>query len=147
MDVANVSLLVHPAEDVIESLNQVLADALTLRDLYKKHHWQAAGITFYQRHLLFDKHYHQMSEMVDLVAERIQILGGVSVAIWADAAELTRMPRPPRGRETPAAQINRLLAAHEILIRRVHDAARLAVEHRDDGTNDLLIGSVLSANE
>jgi starvation-inducible DNA-binding protein len=40
----------------VNTLNQVLADTITLRDLYKKHHWQTAGSTFYQIHLLFDKH-------------------------------------------------------------------------------------------
>jgi starvation-inducible DNA-binding protein len=135
------------ADPVVEVLNQVLADALTLRDLYKKHHWQVSGATFYQLHLLFDKHHQQLEELVDSIAERIQILGGVSVAMGADASELTCIPRPPRGRETPAAQIERLIAAHEILIRAVRHGAKLALNHGDDGTNDLLIGGVLRTNE
>ncbi len=81
----------------VEALNQILADTITLRDLYKKHHWQVAGHTFYQLHLLFDKHYEEQSELVDLIAERIQLLGGVSLAMAADMAETTRIPRPPRG--------------------------------------------------
>jgi starvation-inducible DNA-binding protein len=140
------SALQH-SEPVIEVLNQILGDALTLRDLYKKHHWQVSGPTFYQLHLLFDKHHEQLADLVDLIAERIQILAGISVAMGADAAELTRIPRPPRGRETPAAQIARLLAAHEILIRGVRDGARVAATHGDDGTNDVLIGGVLRTNE
>jgi starvation-inducible DNA-binding protein len=120
------SIALQHSETVIEMLNQILADALTLRELYKKHHWQVSGPTFYQLHLLFDKHHEQLADLVDLVAERIQILGGISVAMGADAAELTCIPRPPRGRETPAAQIVRLLAAHEILIRGVRDGGRLA---------------------
>jgi starvation-inducible DNA-binding protein len=138
--------LQHP-EPVIEMLNQILADALTLRDLYKKHHWQVSGPTFYQLHLLFDKHHQQLEDLVDLIAERIQILGGVSVAMGADASELTCIPRPPRGRETATAQLKRLLAAHEDLIRGVRSGAELAVDHGDDGSNDLLIGSVLRTNE
>ena len=132
---------------VVEALNQILADALTLRDLYKKHHWQASGPAFYQLHLLFDKHHEQLADLVDSIAERVQILGGVSVAMGVDAAEMTGVPRPPRGRETPLAQLRRLLAAHEILIRRVRDGAKLATDHGDDGTNDLLIGGVLRTNE
>ena len=132
---------------VVEALNQILADALTLRDLYKKHHWQASGPAFYQLHLLFDKHHEQLADLVDSIAERVQILGGVSVAMGVDAAEMTGIPRPPRGRETPQAQLRRLLAAHEILIRGVRDGAKLATDHGDDGTNDLLIGGVLRTNE
>jgi starvation-inducible DNA-binding protein len=138
---------IQHAEPVVEMLNQILADALTLRDLYKKHHWQASGPTFYQLHLLFDKHHQQLEELVDLIAERIQILGGVSVAMGADASELTSIPPPPRGRETPAAQIERLLAAHKILIRGVREGAKLAANHGDDGSNDLLIGGALRTNE
>src|SRR5882724_11266330 len=62
----------------VNNLNQLLADTMTLRDLYKKHHWQVAGPTFYQLHLLFDKHYGEQSELIDAIAERIQLLGGVS---------------------------------------------------------------------
>jgi starvation-inducible DNA-binding protein len=134
-------------ERVIEMLNQTLSDALTLRDLYKKHHWQVSGTTFYQLHLLFDKHHEELTGMVDLVGERVQALGGISVAMGADAAEMTRIPRPPRGREAPEAQIRRLLDAHEVLIHAVRETASLAAEVGDDGTNDLLISELLRKNE
>ena len=77
------------------NLNQLLADTITLRDLYKKHHWQVAGPTFYQLHLLFDKHSEEQNELVDAIAERIQLLGGVSLAMAPDVAETTLIPRPP----------------------------------------------------
>ncbi len=67
--------------EMTEQLNLLLADTMTLRDLYKKSHWQVAGPTFYQLHLLFDKHYGEQSELVDTIAERIQLLGGVSIAM------------------------------------------------------------------
>ncbi len=128
-------------------LNQVLADTMTLRDLYKKHHWQVAGPTFYQLHLLFDKHYKEQAELVDAIAERIQLLGGISIAMAADVVETTRVPRPPRGREEVPAQLSRLLEAHEILIGEVRDAARKADDLDDAGTNDLLVSQVLRTNE
>jgi starvation-inducible DNA-binding protein len=128
-------------------LNQILADTMTLRDLYKKHHWQVSGPTFYQLHLLYDKHYDEQVELVDTVAERIQLLGGISIAMAADVAETTRVPRPPRGREEVPAQLSRLLEAHEILVREVREAARKTDEAGDAGTNDLLVGQVLRTNE
>ena len=102
--------------EMTEHLNQLLADTMTLRDLYKKSHWQVAGPTFYQLHLLFDKHYGEQSELVDTIAERIQLLGGVSLAMAPDVAETTRIERPPRGREEVPVQISRLLDAHQIII-------------------------------
>jgi starvation-inducible DNA-binding protein len=137
----------HHTEPILEMLNQLLADALTLRDLYKKHHWQVSGAHFYQLHLLFDKHYEEVVGFVDLLAERVQTLGGVCVAMGWDAGALTRIPRPPHGREAAAAQIERLIEAHEILIGAVRAGAELAADCGDDGTNDLLIGGVLRTNE
>jgi starvation-inducible DNA-binding protein len=131
----------------VEALNQILVDTLTLRDLYKKHHWQVAGPTFYQLHLLFDKHFAEQQELVDQLAERVQMLGGISVAMAHDVAELTQIERPPRGREEVPAQIGRLLEAHEIILRGARQAAREASEHGDDGTNDLLVSDVIRANE
>ena len=131
----------------VTNLNQVLADTMTLRDMYKKHHWQVAGPTFYQLHLLFDKHYDEQVELVDLIAERIQVLGGLSIATAADVAETTLIPRPPRGREEVPVQISRLLHAHEIILKEVHTMARLAGDQGDDGTNDLLISDVMRRNE
>jgi starvation-inducible DNA-binding protein len=131
----------------VEALNQTLADTMTLRDMYKKHHWQVAGHTFYQLHLLFDRHYGEQSELVDLLAERIQILGGISVAMAPDVAEETRIPRPPRGREEVPVQISRLLEAHELVLTQARTAAKAADEAGDDGTNDLLVSNVIRTNE
>src|SRR5215468_5284394 len=131
----------------VENLNQILADTITLRDLYKKHHWQVVGHTFYQLHLLFDKHYEQQNELVDTIAERIQLLGGVSLAMAADVAEATLIPRPPKGREEAPVQISRLLHAHEIVLKEARAMARVAAEHGDDGTNDLIVSDVIRRNE
>jgi len=131
----------------VENLNQVLADTMTLRDLYKKHHWQVAGHTFYQLHLLFDKHFGEQSELVDTIAERIQLLGGISLAMAADIAETTMIPRPPRGREEVPVQISRLLHAHEVILLEARSMAKQAAEDGDDGTNDLLVSDIIRTNE
>jgi len=133
--------------EMTEQLNQLLADTMTLRDLYKKSHWQVAGPTFYQLHLLYDKHYNEQVELVDSIAERIQLLGGVSLAMAADVAETTQIGRPPRGREEVPVQLSRLLDAHQIIIGEVRKLARRASAIGDDGTNDLVVSEVLRRNE
>jgi starvation-inducible DNA-binding protein len=130
-----------------QNLNQLLADTMTLRDMYKKHHWQVAGHTFYQLHLLFDKHHGEQDELVDDIAERIQLLGGISLAMAADVAETTIISRPPRGREEVPEQISRLLEAHEIILKEARTMAKQAAEAGDDGTNDLLVSQVIRTNE
>src|SRR5258708_882762 len=110
-------------EESVTNLNQLLADTMTLRDMYKKHHWQVAGHTFYQLHLLFDKHHAEQDELVDTIAERIQLLGGISLAMAHDVAETTMIPRPPRGREEAPVQISRLLEAHELILKEARTMA------------------------
>jgi starvation-inducible DNA-binding protein len=133
--------------EMTEQLNQLLADTMTLRDLYKKSHWQVSGATFYQLHLLFDKHYEEQSEIVDTIAERIQLLGGISIAMAADVAELTRIPRPPKDREEVPVQLSRLLDAHEVIIIHCRELAELATKLGDTGTNDLVVSDVLRPGE
>jgi starvation-inducible DNA-binding protein len=133
--------------EMTAQLNQLLADTMTLRDLYKKSHWQVAGPTFYQLHLLFDKHYEEQVELVDSIAERIQLLGGVSIAMAPDVAETTQIERPPRGREEVPVQLSRLLDAHQVIIGEVRKLARRASSLGDDGTNDLVVSEVLRTNE
>ncbi|HEY1264296.1 MAG TPA: DNA starvation/stationary phase protection protein [Terriglobales bacterium] len=133
--------------EMTERLNVLLADTITLRDLYKKSHWQVAGPTFYQLHLLFDKHHDEQTELVDFIAERIQLLGGVSLAMAADIAETTQIERPPRGREEVPVQISRLLDAHQIIIGQCRNLAERAQKLGDEGTNDLVVSDVLRTNE
>ncbi len=134
-------------EASVERLNQILADTMSLRDLYKKHHWQVSGPTFYPLHLLFDKHYDGQVELVDQIAERIQMLGGLSYAMAADVAENTDIPRPPKGREQVPVQLSRLVTAHEIILQKARSAAKKAAEAGDDGTNDLLVSAVIRTHE
>jgi starvation-inducible DNA-binding protein len=133
--------------EMTERLNQLLADSMTLRDLYKKAHWQVIGPTFYQLHLLFDKHYQEQIEVVDTVAERIQMLGGLAIAMAPDVAETTQIERPPRGREEVPVVISRLLDGHQIIIRGCRELAELSSKLGDQGTNDMVVSDVLRANE
>lgn len=129
------------------ALNQTLADTISLRDLYKKHHWQVSGPTFHQLHLLFDKHQSEQGELIDALAERIMALGGLSLAISHDVAETARVLRAPKGREAPADQLRRLVVAHELVLAEAHEYARAAADNGDDGTNDLLVSQVIRTNE
>ncbi len=130
-----------------EALNRILADSMILYQLYKKHHWLVAGPTFYQLHLLFDKHAGEQLELIDLLAERVQSLGGIAVGDPRHAAELTSIERPPDGAEDVPAMITRLLRAHEKVIALTRHALDLTERNKDWGSNDLLMGDVLRRNE
>ena len=142
-------LALHEAarKQSVDNLNQLLADTMTMRDLYKKHHWQVSGATFYSLHLLFDKHSAEQAELVDMIAERIMTLGGISIAMAQDVVDNTTIPQPPKDRECPESQMTRLLQAHEITLQAARSMARQAIESGDDGTNDMLVSDVIRTNE
>jgi starvation-inducible DNA-binding protein len=142
-----IGLDASPRQEIVGRLNLLLADTITLRDLYKKSHWQVGGPTFYQLHLLFDKHAGEQSELVDELAERVQMLGGVSIAMAHDVAANTRLERVPIDREEVPVQISRLLEAHHLILKDARDLAEKANDLGDVGTNDLLASSVVRTNE
>ena len=128
-------------------LNQILADSLILYSLYKKHHWQMRGRTFEQLHLLLDKHAGEQLELIDALAERVQMLGGVAIAEPRHITEITAIERAPDGVEEVPAMLSRLLSAHETIIAAVRAAIEQTAQNGDGGSNDLLMGDVLRTNE
>jgi starvation-inducible DNA-binding protein len=131
----------------IALLNYLLADSIILYNLYKKHHWLMRGHTFYQLHLLLDKHASEQLGLIDVLAERVQTLGGIAVADPRHVAELTSIERPPNGAEEVPAMLERLLDAHAIVIEKTHDAIERTEKSKDWGTNDLLMSDILRGNE
>lgn len=131
----------------VAALNRLLAHTMALRDLYKKSHWQTSGATFYELHLLFDKHYTEQADLMDSIAERVQTLGGVARALAADVANESRLARAPSGIESAANQLARLLDGHEFILTEVRPLARAAADRGDDGTNDLMVSELIRTNE
>ncbi len=142
-----IALGISSCKRSVTNLNQLLADSMALRDLYKKHHWQVSGPTFQQLHELFDAHYNQQVEAIDLLAERIQMLGGVSIAMPHEVAEMTIVPRAPKGRESASDQLTRLIEAHTFILKEARTMARQAAEDHDDGTNDMIVGDIIRLHE
>jgi starvation-inducible DNA-binding protein len=131
----------------VACLNRMLAHTMALRDLYKKAHWQTSGATFYELHLLFDKHNGEQIGIMDAIAERVQTLGGVAIALAHEVLQETRIARAPAGREPVTEQLHRLADAHEIVLEEARPLAREAAERGDDGTNDLIVSQVVRTNE
>ena len=142
-----IALPAKARESSCRLLNEILADTMVLYNLYKKHHWLVAGPTFYQLHLLFDKHAEEQNELTDLIAERVQMLGGIAVGDPRHAAELTTIERPPDGAEEVGVMIDRTLRAHETILKKVRAGIKTTEESDDWGSNDLLMGDVLRRHE
>jgi len=128
-------------------VNQILADTIILYHLYKKHHWMMRGHTFYQLHLLLNKHASEQIELIDAMGERVQTLGGVAIADPRHVAEVTKIKRPPNGVEEVPVMLSQLLEAHELIIGELREAIDKTAANQDSGTNDLLVSQVLRTNE
>jgi starvation-inducible DNA-binding protein len=144
---ARLGLSEEVRQQSVAALNRLLAHTISIRDLYKKSHWQTSGATFYELHLLFDKHYGEQEELMDALAERVQALGGVARALAADVVDESRLARGPSGVETPVNQLRRLVDAHEFILVEARPLARQAADRGDDGTNDLMVSQVVRGNE
>ena len=131
----------------VRALNRLLAHTMAMRDLYKKAHWQTSGATLYELHLLFQKHYNEQVELMDSLAERVQTLGGVTLALAHDVAEETHIARAPRGRESVPAQLRRLLEGHVMVLGEARRLAHEAAHAGDDGTNTLIVSEIIRSNE
>lgn len=131
----------------VAALNRLLAHTLALRDLYKKAHWQTHGITFYQLHLLFDNHAQEQAAIADELAERIQMLGGVCLALAEDVLQESRISRAARDRESVTRQLARLVEGHKLILGEGRELARAVADTKDEGTNDLIISRVIRSNE
>jgi starvation-inducible DNA-binding protein len=142
-----IALSLEARAESCQLLNQILADSQILYSLYKKHHWVMRGPTFYQLHLLLDKHAGEQLAQIDMIAERVQTLGGVAVGDPRHAAELTTIERPPNGVEEVPVMLSRLLDAHETIISGVRAAITRTARNDDSGSNDMLMGDVLRTHE
>jgi starvation-inducible DNA-binding protein len=142
-----IGLAVADRARIAVGLNQLFADTRILHDLYKKHHWMMRGETFYQLHLLMDKHAGEQALLVDKIAERIQTLGAIALGDPRHVAEVTTIPRPPDGAESVAVMLSRTLEAHETIIIEARELIELVDDLGDPATEDLLGSEVLPVNE
>jgi starvation-inducible DNA-binding protein len=80
---------------VIDSLNQTLANTVDLKTQVKQAHWNVKGMNFYQLHLLFDEIATDLEEYIDLFAERVTALGGLAMGTARTAARDSELPEYP----------------------------------------------------
>jgi starvation-inducible DNA-binding protein len=81
--------------EMIELLNQQLADAIDLGLQAKQAHWSVKGPNFIGLHELFDKTAEGIEEFIDDIAERAVELGGVALGTVQVVAKNSRLPAYP----------------------------------------------------
>lgn len=123
-----------------------LADGIDLVYHIKQAHWTLRGPNFIGLHELLDQLHEQVEDKVDLVAERIQVLGGQAEGTVAAAAKGSRLAKYPLEAVSPAEHIDALSGSLAAYARNNREAISSADEAGDEATADLFTEIVRMAD-
>jgi len=125
---------------IIQLLNQHLADTSDLFTQVKTAHWNAKGPHFIALHELFDKLAAELTEQADTVAERVTALGGLAVGTLRQAAKASRLLDLPASTVDGLALVEALVERYAALAATARAAIDAATAMGDAGTADLFTG-------
>ncbi len=122
---------------LIEGLNQTLANTSDLYSQVKQAHWNVKGQEFYQLHLLFDEIAEEIEPFVDLLAERVTLLGGYATGTARMAAENSELPEYPTEAIEGRDHIEALVERFAMYCPKIRAGSEEADEIGDPATADL----------
>ncbi len=127
----------HQADQLVEKLNDLLANYMVFYQNTRGLHWNIKGNKFFELHLKFEELYTNLLVKVDEVAERILTLGGVPVHTFDDYTHASSI-QALKNVSQPAEGVKSLLDAFQILILKQRELLDLAASANDEGTNALM---------
>ena len=131
----------RPDSPIVEHLRRQVANAFVLYTNYKHYHWQTHGPLFRDLHKLFDELAHDALETLDPLAERIRMIGPDPPGHLMEITNLATV-QPAAPHSTMQEMVEEADRNALIVIREMRDAVKVADEHDDPGTVDLLSKSV-----
>ncbi len=139
----NIGLASDVRQPLVKILNTSLANEAVLSQKTRSIHWNRTGTEFLEIHILLESQYKQLSEIVDKIAERARMLGGIALGSFQEFLEHTQIKNRPDN----IPDVLHLLADHETIIRSLReDIRKCSEEYEDEGTVELLVG-VMSLHE
>jgi starvation-inducible DNA-binding protein len=128
---------------IVKILNTNLADEAVLSQKTRRTHWNRTGTGFLEVSILLESQYKQLNEIVDKIAERTRMLGGIALGSFEEILGLTQI----ENRLDHIPGVLHLLADHETVIRSLReDIRKCSEEYEDEGTVELLV-RVMSLHE
>ena len=128
-------------------LEELLVHSIKLRDLYKSARWQTADIQFRGLRILFEDHYKEQLRLVDVLLDRLRMLGGAGCALASLLLQGTQFSCALRGRVLPIRLLHGLLEAHETVLAAARSGAN-GHECADTATSrDFAAGQVVLVND
>jgi len=133
-------------QSVCGLLQANLADGIDLVFHIKQAHWTMRGPNFIGLHELLDDLHEQVEDKIDLVAERIQVLGGHAEGTVDVSAQSSRLPKYPLEAVTPTEHIDAVSKSIAVYAKNNRSAIKEATDAGDDGTADLFTEIVRMAD-
>ncbi|MEO8531521.1 MAG: DNA starvation/stationary phase protection protein Dps [Deltaproteobacteria bacterium] len=124
----------------VETLNGCLADAIALRLALKQAHWNVKGRNFIGIHELFDAVYERVGDGVDVMAERIQVLGGVALGTVEVVGKAAKMKAYPTDMVDDVKHVEAVAERLADVGERVRKAIDTVSDAGDEGTMDIFVG-------
>ncbi|SRR5258708_140930 len=112
----NSTTVKRESSDTVEVLNELLTHSIYLRDMYKNARWQTADLQFRLLRQLFDGHYEEQIQLVDLLIDRIRALHGAGRVFAGDFLHRPQFSQLPRGRASATLLLAEFLDAHESVL-------------------------------
>ncbi len=124
---------------IANALTAILADSYVLLVKTQGYHWNVVGPLFPPIHELTEKHYRDLFEAIDDVAERIRALGHLAPLSFTDMIAQAALTEESAARSA-ACMVGQLVSDHERLVARLRETAALAASEGDGATEDLCNG-------
>ncbi|MBC7488594.1 MAG: DNA starvation/stationary phase protection protein [Cytophagaceae bacterium] len=125
----------------IHLLSIALSDEMTLYIKTRKFHWNVSGESFMELHKLFQAQYTELEETIDLIAERINKLGGKTIGTMKEFIHHSRLKESDNKYPSQKEMMKELLSDHEVVIRELRkDIEESDTKNKDAGTIDFLTG-------
>jgi starvation-inducible DNA-binding protein len=128
-------------------LNDLLMHSLTLRDLYKSARWQTADVQFRGLRAVFDDHYKEQLRLVDVLLDRLRMLGGTGRALAGRLVQGTQFSSALRGEPSLIRLLRDLLDAHDAVLAAVRSGANGDEYANTAPSRDFAVGQVVLVND
>lgn len=147
------SVVAPPSENdvasrkTVEVLGELLNHSIRLRDLYKYARWQTSDLQFHRLYLLFDGHYQEQIRLVDVLIDRVRMLGGAGRVFAGSFLQDTQFSHALRRRVSLVRLLRDLLDAHELVLSAARPTGLNDGRTDRSWTRDFAVGQVVLTND
>jgi starvation-inducible DNA-binding protein len=127
--------------EIIQLINEILADQFVLYTKARNYHWNVTGPLFYNLHAAFEKIYDGLAEDIDSVAERIRTLGYKTPGTMHEFLSLSSLKEEPGKYPVHSVMVKNIVNDFETVIQKLNSTAvKLQDNHNDEISAGMFYG-------